>query len=195
MSRAKIGYLVSFFLFCLALPAHAGDFAEGGNKLDLPLTNQIPHRTVKGVVDRIDDKGMISVKTDEGTIRSFGVTDAKKEGIQSLKPGDRITLELDEGNLISDIHKGDATAKGDTQGTISPEGKGGSTHADHHSVTGTVELFDPIQRKVTVKTEDGQSQSFEIKMPIVNKLNGVSKGTKVTLEIDEQNRVMDVHQG
>lgn len=194
MKRTNRLLLASFLLFLMTLPVHAGNFAEGGNKLDLPLTNDIPHRTVAGVVERVEENGMISVKTEEGTIRSFGVTDAKKEGLKALKPGDPVTLELDEGNLIADIHQGTAIAKGSEPG-IAPEGKGGSTPEQHRSVTGAIELFDPIQRKVTVKTEDGQSQSFEIKMPVVNKLNGVSKGAKVTLEIDEQNRVMDVHKG
>ena len=159
-----------------------------------PIDGEQAHRKVTGEVDRLQD-GMIFLKTDEGTIRSFGVTDAKKEGVKSLKPGDRVTVELDEGNLIADLHKEEPLAKGNQNGAISPEGKGGASQGQHHSITGTVEHFDPIERKVTVKTEDGQSQSFEVKMPVISKLNGVKNGTQVTLEIDEQNRVMDAHSG
>lgn len=189
----KVLYATAFLLSWMVWTVHAGDLLNGGPKLN-PTTDQDLHRNVTGEVDRIED-GMIFLKTEEGTTRNFGVKDAKKEGLKGLKPGDRITLELDEGNEIADIHKEDSVAKGEQNGAPAPEGKGGLSQDQHRSITGTIEAFDPIQRKVTVKTEDGQSQSFELKNPAISKLNGIEKGTKVTLEIDEENRVMDAHQG
>lgn len=188
--RSRILYAASFLL-SIAVTAHAGDLLDGGPKLN-PTTDQKLHRQVTGQVDRVED-GMIFLKTEEGTTRNFGVKDAQREGLKSLQKGDRITIELDEGNEIADIHKEGAVAKGDQ--AVGSEGKGGQGQGEHRSVVGTIETFDPIQKRVTLKTEDGQSQSFELKNPAVSKLNGIEKGTKVTLEIDEQNRVMDAHKG
>lgn len=191
MNRKQL-YAISFLLSGMAWTAHAGDLLNGGPKLN-PTTDQNLHRSVTGQVDRIED-GMIFLKTEEGTTRNFGVKDAKKEGLKELKPGDRVTLELDEGNEIADIHKEEAVARGGQNGTSS-EGRGGLSQNQHRSIVGTVEAFDPIQRKIILKTEDGQSQSFDLKNPAISKLNGIEKGTKITLEIDEENRVMDAHQG
>ncbi|MBI3802155.1 MAG: hypothetical protein HY282_00130 [Nitrospirae bacterium] len=187
----KILYIASFVL-SMACTVNAGDLLDGGPKLTPPADQNL-HRKITGQVDRIES-GMIFLKTEEGTVRNFGYKDAQKEGLKSIQPGDRVTLELDEGNAIADIHKEGAMANRGDAGTDS-EGKGGAAQGDHHSIVGTVELFDPIQKKVTVKTDDDQSQSFEIKGSALGKLNGVEKGTKVTLEIDEQNRVMDAHRG
>lgn len=191
----KVLYATSFLLSWMAWTVHAGDLLNGGPQLN-PTTDQNLHRNVTGEVARIED-GMIFLKTEEGTTRNFGVKDANKEGLKGLKAGDRVTLELDEGNEIADIHKEDAVAKGNQNqnGASAPEGKGGVSQGQHRSITGTIEAFDPIEKKVTVKSEDGQSQSFELKNPAISKLNGIEKGTKVTLEIDEENRVMDAHKG
>lgn len=187
----KILY-ATLFLLLLTVGADAGDLLDGGPMIDIPASQSDElHRKVTGEVDRIESD-MVFLKTEEGTVRNFGVKDAKKEGLKGLKPGDRITVELDEGNEIADIHKEEKVAKGD-QDAMSSEGKGGPSPEKHRSITGTIESFDAIRRKVTLKMEDGKSQSFELKNPAISKLTGVTPGTEVTLEIDEQNRVMDAH--
>lgn len=188
----KIFYATLFLLSLTLRTAYAGDLLDGGPKIDTPASQSDQlHRTLTGEVDRIEGD-MVFLKTEEGTVRNFGVKDAKKEGLKGLKPGDRVKVELDEGNEIADIHKQETVAGGDQDATGS-EGKGGPSHEQHRSITGTIESFDAIERKVTLKTEEGKSQSFELKNPAVSKLTGVAPGTKVTLEIDEQNRVMDAH--
>ncbi len=189
----KIFYATLFLVSWMTWAAHAAEEPLKGAPPPNPGDQQA-HREVTGEVDRIED-GMVFLKTEEGTIRNFGVKDAKKEGLKSLKTGDRVTLELDEGNEIADIHKENSMAKGDEKDTTRPEGKGGLSQDQHRSITGRVESFNPIDRSVTLKTEDGQSHTFEVKNPAISKLNGVEKGAKVTLEIDEQNRAMDAHQG
>jgi hypothetical protein len=215
----KIFYATLFFLSLTARFATAGDLLGGEPLIDTPASKEMLnssadqdktdaparqsdepggtvtdefHRRVTGVVDRLED-GMISLKTEEGTVRKFGITDAKKEGLKGLKPGDRITIELDEGNEIADIHKEAKIAEGGQNDANDTEGKGGLSQDKHRSITGTLESFNAMERKVTVKTEDGKSQSFELKNPAISKLTGVAPGTEVTLEIDEQNRVMDAH--
>jgi len=189
----KILYATLFLLSLTVRTTYAGDLLDGGPKLNGPAEQQ-EHRNITGEVDRIDGD-MIFLKTEEGTIRNFGIKDAKKEGLKGLKPGDRVTLELDEGNAIADIHKEEMVATGDQNEMTATEGKGGPSHEQHRSVVGTVEAFDPIKKNITLKTEEGKSESFEIKSSAIPKLNGIVNGTKVTLEVDEQNLVMDAHQG
>lgn len=188
----KMLYATLFLLSLTVRTTYAGDLLDGGPKIDTHASQSDElHRKVTGEIDRIEGD-MVFLKTEEGTVRTFGVKEAKKEGLKGLKPGDRITIELDEGNEIADIHKEAQMAEGGQNGADS-EGKGGLFQDKHRSITGTIESFDAIEKKVTLKTEEGQSKSFELKNPVISKLAGVTPGTEVTLEIDEQNRVMDVH--
>lgn len=172
----------------LLLMAFSTAFAEGPTWVtDKPkgdihpaITEKPAHKTIQGTVEKIEGD-MVHLKLDTGVTRRFGVAEAKKEGLKSLKPGDKVTLEVDEANLIADIHNGGSPAEGSEQG--------------HRSVKGTVERFDPFQKRVTVKLDDGKTETFELKMPAMQKMNGIDQGTKVTMEIDEQNLVMDVHKG
>ncbi len=63
------------------------------------------------------------------------------------------------------------------------------------SAIGTIEMFDQGKKSVAIKSEDEKTESFELKDAAFTKMNGAKKGEKVILEIDEQNRVMDAHQG
>lgn len=213
----KMLYATLFLLSLTVKTTYAGDLLDGGPMIDTPANEDMIdtpadrgkgnppasqsdeagesatdefHRRVTGEIDRLED-GMISLKTQEGTVRKFGVKDAKKEGLKGLKPGDRVTLELDEGNEIADIHKEAQVAEGNQSGA--DDGKGGFSPEKHRSITGTLESFNAMERKVTIKTAEGQSKSFQLKNPAISKLTGVIPGTEVVLEIDEQNRVMDAH--
>ncbi len=214
----KIFYATLFLLSLTLRPAYAADLLDQEPIIDTPadrdmldssadkdkadpparqsdestgnVTDEF-HRRVTGEVDRLEG-GMVFLKTEEGTVRKFGVKDAKKEGLKGLKPGDQVTIELDEGNEIADIHKEAQVAEGSQNGA--DDGKGGFSPEKHRSITGTLESFNAMERKVTIKTQDGQSESFELKNPAISKLTGVMPGADIVLEIDEQNRVMDAHE-
>lgn len=136
------------------------------------------HREVMGKIEKIEG-GLISVKTGEGTTRNFTLNEAKREGFKSFKAGDEVVLEMDEGNQIVDIHP---------KGMLSSKG----THG-HRSITGTVENFSRSDKMMKLKTKEGKTESFGIKDSALAKLGSVKEGTQVTLEVDEQNRVMDAH--
>lgn len=188
--RNKI--VLGFSLFVLSVSTvFAGDLLDGGPKLHPQESNT--HRNVTGTVDKVESD-MVFLKTQEGTTRNFGVKEGAKEGVKSLQPGDQITLELDEGNAIIDIHKDGAMAKGTEENAIGDKGGlGADAGKGHKSVVGTIENFDQIQKIVILKTDQGKSETFQVKDAAATKLNGVKKGDKVTLEIDEENRVMDAH--
>lgn len=182
---------ISICLFLLAivlapLSAQGGDLFNGGPHLK--PESQAIHRTIIGEVQKIN-RGLVYVKTQEGTTRSFPIEEAKKEGIPWIQKGDLLTLEIDEGNLIIDIHKQEAVAK-----TIESAGRRAAGH--HHQILrGALDSFDPLGKKVSLRLDSGETRAFEVKVPVLTKLNGVQPGTRVALEVDEEGRVMDAHRG
>jgi len=168
--------------------AYGGDPPQ--NQGSGPESAPIMHRNVTGTIDKIE-AGLVFLKTEEGTTRNFALKSARKEGIEKLKPGDQVTVELDEGNQIVDIHKTASTAKKDE--SESTDRGGAIQGAPHRLITGTVENFDTAKRDVTIKSDQGKLENLQLKDAAFTKLNGAKKGDKVTLELDEQNRVMDVH--
>jgi hypothetical protein len=133
------------------------------------------HRSIDGAVFRVAGD-MVFFKTEEGTLRKFGLKEVNREGIPSPQPGDEVTLTLDRWNDIIDI-----TEAGDKGGF------GG------HEVTGTVFSYNGPEKEITLKTEEGEARDFELKDAVTTKLNGIEKGREVTLALDGENRVMDAY--
>jgi Cu/Ag efflux protein CusF len=192
MNKNKI--LLGFFLMALsASTAFSGDLLDGGSKLPSKEETEGAHRNLTGTVEKIESD-LVFLKTSEGTTRTFSVKEVAREGVKSLKPGDQVTLEFDEANAIIDIHKDKAIAKGSEESVPGDKGGvSGDASKGHKSVVGTLETYDATQKIVILKTDQGKSETFQVKDAAATKLNGVKKGEKITLEIDEQNRVMDAH--
>lgn len=184
-NRLILGLMALLLSFSTAF---AGDLLDGGPKLQ---EDAGIHRSVTGTVERIESD-MVFLKTEEGTTRNFGVKESQKEGLDGIQKGDKITVELDEGNAIIDIHKEGMVAQGGQEVT-GQEDKGGPGNQGHKQIKGTVEIFDHVKRSITLQTDGGKSETFEVKDAAALKLNNVKKGDKVSLELDEQNRVMDAH--
>lgn len=190
-NRMRNKIVLGFSLFVLSVSTvFAGDLLDGGPKLQ--PGSQEAHRNVTGTVERIESD-MVFLKTSEGTTRNFAVKETNRQGLSSIKPGDQVSIELDEGNAIIDIHKDGAVAKNDDQKGTGDRGGLGAGDSGHKSVVGTVESFDAAQKTLVLKSDQGKSETFQVKDAAATKLNGIKKGDKVTVEIDEQNRVMDAH--
>jgi hypothetical protein len=124
---------------------------------------------------------MVFARTAEGTTRSLAVAEAKKDGMSSLKPGDEVDLILDKGNSIL---------------AVAPPRGTGAFIGD--AVTGTVQhgappFFDRFNKRITLKTEGGDVQTFELRSAAATKLNGVPTGRTVILEMDGQHRAFDAY--
>lgn len=161
----KLGLPIAL-LALVSIAAFAADPAQLDRKA---------HRTVTGTIQKITSDA-IFVKTQEGTVRNFGIKEAKTEGMKDFKAGDPVLVEFDEGNQIIDIEK------------VSPgEMKG---HKDPHAVvTGTVTGFDRVKKTVSLKLPDGTTKTYELKDAAATKMSGVKTGTKVAMEIDEENNL------
>lgn len=98
-----------------------------------------------------------------------------------MRPGDKVVLEIDEGNQIVDVHR---------QKTVSSDRK----HR-HRSIGGMLKMFSRSDGKVIVELNDGGTESFLVKDSAASKLGSIREETKITLEVDEEKRVMDVYEG
>ncbi len=94
----------------------------------------------------------------------------------SIKPGDQVDLILDRGNSVL---------------AIAPPRGTGPYIGDE--VTGTVQRFDWLNKRITLKTEEGDIQSLELRDAVVTKLIGIDKGRLIVLEMDGQNRAFDAY--
>lgn len=150
---------------------YAGDVQSGGSQVSTSVSEQ-GHRNVIGTVSQVTDN-MLSVKTEEGTTRNFTVKSAAIDGVTKLQRGDRVVLELNEGNQIIGI-----TDIGEK----------------HQLVRGKVAAFDQNKEVITLTLKNGTSQSYGMKEAMAGKMNNIEKGTLVTLMVDQRNNLaIDVH--
>ena len=157
-------------IFTLSI-AYAGDLPGGGSP-DSTATSDQGHRNVIGTISKTTEN-MLTVETEEGTTRTFTVQSAAIDGITKLRPGDRVVLELDEGNQIIGIN--DIGEK-------------------HQLVRGEVVGIDRDKKTVTLKLNNGTSQSYGMKEAMAGKMNNIEKGAIVILMVDERNNLAkDVH--
>jgi hypothetical protein len=155
-------WLTGVLFIIIPAMAYAADLPTGGRQRS-GLGDG--HKSTFGVVTKVTDD-MISVALATGTTRRFSVKDTKREGISDCKPGERVLLELDEGNQIIDIN---------------------DLGAMHHLVRGTVGSIDPINRIVTLTLRDGTSRSYRMKDAVAAKMNLVAAGADVTVMTDHHN--------
>jgi hypothetical protein len=150
--------------------AYAGD-SPGGASPDSSSTIGQGQRTVIGTISKTTDT-MLTLKTEEGTTRTFTVKAAAIDGVTKLQPDDRVLLEVDAGNQIIGIHN-----MGDK----------------HQLVRGEIVGLDQTKKTVTLKLQNGTSQSYGMKEAMAGKMNNIEKGAVVTLMIDPRNTLaMDV---
>lgn len=141
-------------------------------------SEQPGHRTINGTITKMTSD-VISLTTSEGTTRSFSLKEMKREGIGGLAVGDKVTLNLDEGNQIIDIDK---------ESTAGPS----LGQAEHRTVSGRLTKFDRTKKEVTLKQENGKSETYSLKDPAATKMANIKPGTQITMHLDEENNmVMD----
>lgn len=86
--------------------------------------------------------------------------------------------------------------RGNSVLAVAPPRGTGAFIGDH--VIGTVQhgpppFFDRFNKRITLKTEDGDIASFELRGAVATKLNGVNEGRTIILEMDGQHRAFDAY--
>lgn len=133
------------------------------------------HRDLTGVVSKIQS-GIFFANPKVGLRpRAFGIKKAERMGLTELKLGDPVGWAVDEGNVVVDVHKP------------------GLPVAGHRIVAGSLNYEAPFWEEIKLLTPDG-IQTFEVDTYSAgSKLGIIQEGTPVSVELDEDNRVIDIH--
>ena len=153
-------------------------FATGiaGAESTQDITVQGGHYGFSGVVSRIES-GMLFIRTDTSLQpRAISPNKADRVGLHKAKIGDTVNLLVDSGNVLIDVSATDRF------------------FPDHQFVAGTVRYADPYWHEIQLSTPEGTT-TFEVDPLAGNKLSVLQDGTPVTLELDADNVMVDIHRG
>lgn len=177
MIRGKLAVTVVFVMLTALLIVTQDRSAWAGSPSKEMRKGGHIHRMVTGEIVKITGDA-VELETTEGTKRNISMKEIEREGIRNLKPGHRLILEMDEGNQIVDIDR---------------IGEDGSLeHEEEHAwVSGEVLRYDRVKQSVTLKTNKGTSRTLGMKEAAATKMNAVKAGTKVILEVDEENGMVN----
>jgi len=128
------------------------------------------HRSVSGKV--IEQGGALVVQTPDGSTYQLNPAQSKKHGHAPPKAGDEVTIVFDENNLVTEIH---------------PKGEGGA----HRFVTGKLIHVGKMKEAIKLQTADGE-QTFPLDRQEL-KTKPLEDGARVTVELNEAGRVIDLH--
>lgn len=169
-------FLMFWVLASSSSTAYGGDFVNNlvGEPYLQPM-DPSSHRSITATVKKVASD-LVFLRTEERTIRTHGMKEVRKDGMASIKPGDQVDLILDRGNSVL---------------ALAPPRGTGAYIGDE--VTGTVQRFDWLNKRITLKTEEGDIQSLELRDAVVTKLIGIDKGELIVLEMDGQNRAFDAY--
>jgi hypothetical protein len=170
---------LAFFVFVSAVSFVRAE--EPAEALPQPGLKPPGNEKVIGTVEKITD-GMVFLKTANETIRTFSVKQEQRERIKGLRAGDRIRLEVNEGDQVINVEK--------VSGGGVPGGKKG-----YRLITGEIVKFDPTKKSVTLRLKDGKRHAYRMKDAATTKMidvkDDLKEGASVTLEIDRKNSLIE----
>lgn len=130
------------------------------------------HKKVEGEVTDVKS-GLTTVKTSTGTTYTLSENAALRHGHGTYKVGDKVTLWVNEGNLVMDAH---------------PKGQAGKAH---RFVSGKLLSLDNAKSQIRLSTSQGE-KSYKLK-PESRMFTDIAVGSPVTVELNEQGEVIDLH--
>jgi hypothetical protein len=131
------------------------------------------HQKVEGEV--IDVKsGLTTVKTSTGATLTLSEDAAIRHGHGAFKVGDKVTLWVNEGNMVMDAHLTGQPGKA------------------HRFIAGKLASIDNGKLQITLSTSEGE-KSFKLKRES-RMFRDIPVGTPVTVELNEQGEVIDLHE-
>ncbi len=92
---------------------------------------------------------------------------------QGLEVGEEVEMWVDENNTVIDVHR-----------------KGDPSHA-HKFVTGNLTYTSTDKTEITLRTPEGE-KNFDVQTGM-SKLSVIEEGSPVTVEVNEEGKVIDVH--
>jgi hypothetical protein len=130
------------------------------------------HKKVEGVVNEMKS-GLYTVKTPTGATLTLTEAAAVRRGNGIPKVGDELTLWVNEGNMVIDVHR-----------------KGYSKNS-HRFISGTLASIDYGKSQLTLLTSGGE-KNYTLK-PESRMFRDIPPGDQVTIEVNESGEVIDLH--
>ena len=132
------------------------------------------HHGFGGVISKIES-GMLFVKTRNNLqLRTISPNKADRVGLHEAKTGDTVLMLVDSGNILLDVTKA------------------GREFADHRMIVGTLRYADPYWSEIQLSTPEG-FERFEVDALAGSKLSVFQEGVPVTVELDADNVMIDIH--
>jgi hypothetical protein len=134
------------------------------------------HLAVPGTISEIRS-GVLFVAIPFGSQpRVVSRIHADRVGLHEARVGDQLTLWVDEGNVLSDVHAA------------------GFAGHRHRIIAGRLNYADQFWSEIKLSTPEG-TERFEVDALAGSKLSMMREGAPVTVELDEDNVVIDIHRG
>lgn len=125
------------------------------------------HMKLSGVVSKIES-GLVFVTTPTGRVA------VSSKAIRAVcKVGDKVTMWVNEGNVVIDVHK---------EGKPSP----------HRFITGTLTYVSDDKKEILLWTPEGE-KPFPVERG-KSKLSAIKDGSPIAAELNEEGRIIDIHQ-
>ncbi|WHZ26551.1 MAG: hypothetical protein OJF51_001346 [Nitrospira sp.] len=125
------------------------------------------HMKVTGTVSAIQSD-LITVKTAWGQIRISSATAPK-----NLEVGEEVEMQVNENNIVVDVHR-----------------VGDPSHS-HRFVSGKLAYASKDKKEIKLWTPEGKKK-FDVQIGR-SQLSGIKEGTPVTIELNEDGKVIDIH--
>lgn len=132
------------------------------------------HRGLSGVISKIES-GVLFVKMPNNLQpRTISPNKADRVGLHEAKTGDTVLMLVDSGNILLDVTKA------------------GHAFADHRMIVGTLRYADPYWNEIQISTPEG-FERFDVDALAGSKLSTIQEGAPVTVELDADNVMIDIH--
>lgn len=151
-------------LTVVLLTRSAGALAQDTKAVSEPGT----HMNVQGIVHKIQGD-VIFAKTPWGQI---AIGTAKK--LKNIAVGDEVILWVNEDNSVIEVHRK------------------GASRPHHRLITGHLVYTTAAKNEIKLWTPEG-AKTFPVDDSVIARLNAISEGAPVTVEVTEDRRVVDLH--
>jgi hypothetical protein len=132
------------------------------------------HRGFSAVILKIQS-GVLFVKSpDNLQPRPISPNKADRVGLHEAKKGDAVLMLVDSGNVLLDVTAAERA------------------FADHRMIVGTIRYADPYWNEIQILTPEG-FERFDVDALAGSKLSMFQEGAPVTLELDADNVMIDIH--
>jgi hypothetical protein len=134
------------------------------------------HVTLSGQIAKIES-GLLFIKMPYGMRpRTISPNKADRVGLHDARIGDEVWLLVDSGNVLLDAAR-----------------RGGELFDHHKVLAGRIQYQDPFWGEIQISTPEG-FERYEVDSLAGSKLSVFQEGMPVTIELDADNVMIDIHQ-